>query len=242
MEQGHGKNVQKVASSVAVSAISSHDCHRPTSLRSHLRDDALDCNIFPLRPLHLFSDNIDTASMPLPYAVAPILSITPPVVDTSRYRLKHFARWIRDDLDMRVAREGPDILRPDDVLTLHELFVTLRQSTSITALDLRATGIHKAVKDIAGIATRWPRRLCDDCDKIITIWKSRFGRFKDLHPFLYGRGGRLEGIASVSEHTAEVWLRHLLVLSSTDSRVGTPPEMGRKLPRENPSQCGPPTR
>jgi hypothetical protein len=142
--------------------------------------------------------------MPLPYAAAPIVPTTPPVAELSRYRLKHFARWIRDDLDILVAREGPDILRPDDVLTLHELFVALRQSTSITALDLRATGIHTAVKDIAGTATRWPRRLCDDCDKIITTWKSRFGRFEDLHPFLYGRGGRLEGIASASEHTTEV--------------------------------------
>ncbi|KAF3039359.1 hypothetical protein E8E12_006025 [Didymella heteroderae] len=122
--------------------------------------------------------------MPVPYVAAPRTAVTPPAVDVSRYRLKQLAHWIRDDLDILVAREGPDILRPDDVLTLHELFVALRQSTSITALDLRATGIHKAVKDIAGIATRWPRRLCDDCDKIITIWTSKFGRFDELHPFL----------------------------------------------------------
>lgn len=142
--------------------------------------------------------------MPLVHQAAPPLPVTPPAPDVSRYKLKQLAHWIRDDLDILVAREGPDILRPDDVLTLHELFVALRQSTTITALDLRATGIHRAVKDIAGIATRWPRRLCDDCDKIITIWTSKFGRFDELHPFLYGRGGRLEGIASVSEYTREV--------------------------------------
>lgn len=133
-------------------------------------------------------------------------SQTPPAPDISRYKLKQLAHWIRDDLDILVAREGPDVLRPDDVLTLHELFVVLRQATTITALDLRATGIHKAVKDIAGIATRWPGRLCDDCDKIVTIWTSKFGRFDELHPFLYGRGGRLEGIASVTEYTREVRL------------------------------------
>ncbi|KAJ4376557.1 hypothetical protein N0V86_006670 [Didymella sp. IMI 355093] len=142
--------------------------------------------------------------MPHPYPPAPTTPVTP---DVSRHKLKQLAHWIRDDLDILVAREGPDILRPDDVLALHELFVALRQSTSITALDLRATGIHKAVKDIAGIATRWPRRLCDDCDKIITIWQSRFGRFEELHPFLYGRGGRLEGIASVGEYNNEVLLK-----------------------------------
>ncbi|KAF1923202.1 uncharacterized protein M421DRAFT_75904, partial [Didymella exigua CBS 183.55] len=145
--------------------------------------------------------------MPLARLAAPLPPVTPPVMDISRQKLKEFAHWIRDDLDILVAREGPDILRPDDVLTLHELFVALRHSTTITALDLRATGIHRAVKDIAGIATRWPRRLCDDCDKIITIWTSKFGRFEDLPPFLYGRGGRLEGIASVSEYTREALIK-----------------------------------
>ena len=129
-----------------------------------------------------------------------------PTPDISRSKLKKLALWIRDDLDILVAREGSDILRPDDVLTLHELLVALRQSTTITALDLRATGIHKAVKEIAGIATRWPGRLCDDCDKIISVWTSKFGPFDELRPFLYGRGGRLEGIASVSGYTREVRL------------------------------------
>jgi hypothetical protein len=143
------------------------------------------------------------AEMPLTPGT-PLQSAALPALDMSRYNLKQLAHWIRDDLDILVAREGPDILRPDDVLTLHELFVALRQATTITTRDLRATGIHKAVKDIAGIATRWPGRLCDDCDKIITMWTSKFGRLDELHPFLYGRGGRLEGIASVTEYTREV--------------------------------------
>jgi hypothetical protein len=46
--------------------------------------------------------------------------------------------------------------------------------------------------------------LCDDCDKIISIWTEKFGPFGDIHPFLYGRGGRLEGIASVHEYSREV--------------------------------------
>jgi len=80
---------------------------------------------------------------------------TPPALDLSRPRLKALSRWIRDDLDLLVAREGPNVLRPDDVLTLHETFVQLRLSSSITVLDLRATGIHRAVQDICGVATRW---------------------------------------------------------------------------------------
>ncbi|UPX16714.1 uncharacterized protein EKO05_0007102 [Ascochyta rabiei] len=132
---------------------------------------------------------------------------TPPVPDISRCKLKQVACWIRDDLDLLVAREGPNSLQPDDVLFLHELFVALCQSTTITALDLRATGIHKAVKDIAGIATRWPGRLCDDCDRIIVVWTSKFGKFDNLHPFLCGRGGRLEGIASVTEYTRQALLK-----------------------------------
>lgn len=130
--------------------------------------------------------------------------VTPPAVDLSRPRLKALAKWIRDDLDLVVAREGPNVLHPDDVLTLHDTFVQLRLATNITALDLRATGIHRAIQDIAGVATRWPGRLCDDCDKIIALWTEKFGPFGALRPFLYGRGGRLEGITSATEYSQEV--------------------------------------
>jgi hypothetical protein len=129
---------------------------------------------------------------------------SPSVANLTRPRLKALAKWVRDELDLLVAREGPNILRPDDVLILHETFIALRLATDITALDIRATGIHFAVQDIAGVATRWPGRLCDDCDKIIAIWTEKFGSLKNLHPFMYGRGGRLEGIAGPTEYSREV--------------------------------------
>ena len=138
---------------------------------------------------------------------------TPPALDITRPKLRHVAYWIRDELDPIIAREGPEHLRPDDVLVLHDLFQVLRMSTTITALDLRATGIHKAVLDVSGMATRWPGRLCDDCDRIISIWTARFGRLEDLHPFLYGRGGRLEGIANVEDSTKQVSISSLLIRS-----------------------------
>jgi hypothetical protein len=125
-------------------------------------------------------------------------------MDFSRPRLKQLAQWIRDDLDPVIAQEGPDRIRADDVLALHEIFQALRKSTNISALDLRATGIHRAVMEVAGIATRWPGRLADDCDKIISVWTSKFGRLEDLHPFMYGRGGRLEGIAAAGEFSRAV--------------------------------------
>jgi hypothetical protein len=140
-----------------------------------------------------------------PLSVSTNYPTTPPIQpDLSRQRLKQIARWIRDELDLRVAREGPDILRPDDVLTLHETFIALRHAHNVTISDLRATGIHKAIQDISGVATRWPGRLCDDCDKIIDIWTAKFGPFSEIHPFLFGRGGRLEGIASIHEYSREV--------------------------------------
>ncbi|KAH6644478.1 hypothetical protein C7974DRAFT_439845 [Boeremia exigua] len=145
--------------------------------------------------------------MPLSDLAVSSLPVISPVPDISRYSLKQISRWIRDDLDVRVAREGPDTLRPDDVVALHELFTALRHFTTISVRDLRATGIHKAIKDISGIATRWPGRLCDDCDAIVNIWTIKFGPLDELYPFLYGRGGRLEGIASVSEHNREALLK-----------------------------------
>lgn len=122
----------------------------------------------------------------------------------SRVRLEQLANWIRDDLDLLVAREGPDALHPDDCIFLHEFFISLRQAHHLTVSDLRATGIHKAISDISGVATRWPARLCDDCDRILSIWSVKFGSLTILHPFLYGRGGRLEGIASSTEYSKEV--------------------------------------
>ncbi|KAI8932902.1 hypothetical protein NX059_010379 [Plenodomus lindquistii] len=131
-------------------------------------------------------------------------SSPPPLAsDLSRPALKRLAIWIRDDLDLLVAREGPDILRPDDVLALHDTFIALQHAQYITLQDLRATGIHKAVQDIAGVATRWPGRLCDDCDKIVRIWTAKFGPLSAIRPFLYGRGGRLEGIATASQYSRE---------------------------------------
>lgn len=132
-------------------------------------------------------------------------------IDLSRSRLRHLTTWIRDDLDLKVAREGPDVLRPDDVLILHETFLALPYATHITAMDLRATGIYKAIQDISGVATRWPGQLCDDCDKIISLWTTRFGPLSDLHPFLYGRGGRLESIATVTDYSKEVSLGAALI-------------------------------
>ncbi|EMD58764.1 hypothetical protein COCSADRAFT_58043, partial [Bipolaris sorokiniana ND90Pr] len=127
--------------------------------------------------------------------------------DLSRSRLKEVTKWIRDELDLCVARDGPDVLQSDDVVTLHETFLALRNAKNITLSDLRASGIHKAVKDIAGVATRWPGRLCDDCDTIIDIWTAKFGSLNAIHPFLYGRGGRLEGIASVHEQSRDALLK-----------------------------------
>ncbi|KAF2715723.1 hypothetical protein K504DRAFT_33427 [Pleomassaria siparia CBS 279.74] len=124
---------------------------------------------------------------------------TPPVTDYSRPRLRQIAVWIRDELDPVIARDGPEILRADDVLMLHEMFYALRHSQTISALDLRATGIHRAVMEVAGTATRWPGRLADDCDKIILVWQKKFGALENLRPFMYGRAGRLEGIASATE-------------------------------------------
>jgi hypothetical protein len=124
---------------------------------------------------------------------------TPPTFDLSRSKLRQFSHWIRDELDPLVAREGPELLRADDVLILHDIFQALKTSSGVTALDLRATRVHRAVMAISGIATRWPGRLADDCDELIDQWTAKFGRLEDLRPFLYGRGGRLEGIASVHE-------------------------------------------
>jgi hypothetical protein len=151
----------------------------------------------PLPIVSAFLDSWQTRAMDLP---------TPSDVDTgfSRARLKDIAAWIRDDLDKLVARRGPDSLKPDDVLTLHDIFVTFRKSTTITASDLRASGIHKAIAMISDGTNRWPTRLCIECDKVISAWTAKFGEFNEIRPLLHGRGGRLEGIANATEFSRQV--------------------------------------
>lgn len=79
--------------------------------------------------------------------------------------LRYTAAWIRDSLDPVIAREGPEVMWPDDCLKLQELF----QNLQIYPLDksvMSATRIHNAVLEVAGKATRWPHRLADECDKV----------------------------------------------------------------------------
>lgn len=156
----------------------------------------------PNTSLHLFLDTI--LYLPRRSLTSRMLSVTPPVADLNRVRLRQLASWIRDELDPMIAQEGPEILRANDVLMLHEFFQALRISPTITALDLRATGIHRAVLEVAGTATRWPGRLADDCDRIVFAWQKKFGKLEDLRPFMYGRGGRLESIAKFGELSSAV--------------------------------------
>ncbi|KAF2202480.1 hypothetical protein GQ43DRAFT_310365 [Delitschia confertaspora ATCC 74209] len=125
----------------------------------------------------------------------------------TRARLRELASWIRDELDLTVAREGPDIMHADDVLLLHDLFETLLTSPIITVNTLRATGIHRAVMFVCGKATRWPSKLIDQCDLIVEAWTEKFGPLKSIRPFLYGRGGRLEGIARPSDKSRTALLK-----------------------------------
>jgi hypothetical protein len=160
---------------------------------------------------------------------------TPPAAELTRLRLRHVAAWIRDELDPVIAREGPEILRADDVLTLHEVFYSLRVSHTITALDLRATGIHRAVMEVAGKATRWPGRLADDCDRIIIVWKRKFGPLQDLRPFICGRAGRLEGVASATEFSKAVRLFYICVknILLTLGALVSPSTLAKDLSRQN---------
>ncbi|TKA77803.1 hypothetical protein B0A49_00931 [Cryomyces minteri] len=119
--------------------------------------------------------------------------------------LRAKARWIRDDLDPVIAREGPDIMHPDDVLTLHELLQDLRR-VAIPVELIRYSRIHKAILDIAGKATRWPGKLIDQCDALIVMWEKQFGPLEKLGTPLYETGGRLQGICKPEDLSNETLL------------------------------------
>ncbi|KAF2087127.1 hypothetical protein K490DRAFT_57197 [Saccharata proteae CBS 121410] len=123
-------------------------------------------------------------------------------VDLGREALRARAAWIRDVLDPRIARDGPDIMQPDDVLTLHELFVAL-EKTELGIGTLRYARIHRAVMEVSGKATRWPKRLAEECDRIIDVWERKYGKLTEIKPMLFAPGGRLHGICAGTELTRD---------------------------------------
>ncbi|KAF2663683.1 hypothetical protein BT63DRAFT_483869 [Microthyrium microscopicum] len=116
------------------------------------------------------------------------------------YNLKLTASRIRDVLDPLVAREGPSALEPDDVLTLHTLLVAL-QTIRIPMAAIRYSRIHIAVAEIRGKATRWPARLVDEADAVISLLESRHGALSQIKPPLFNTNGRLWKVCDPHEFT-----------------------------------------
>lgn len=109
----------------------------------------------------------------------------------SREELRQQCRWIRDVLDIEVARNGPDALHSDDILTMDELLRKLLEC-DISSDDLRYSRMHLAIKTVSGLATRWPKKLIERCDALRDVWYSKFGDIPGI--LLYEAGGRLHGI------------------------------------------------
>ncbi|KAK3725463.1 hypothetical protein LTR37_000433 [Vermiconidia calcicola] len=99
------------------------------------------------------------------------------------------ARWIRDELDPQVARDGPDALHSDNILTLDELLRRLLISR-IVLEDIRFSRLHLAIISMSGRATRWPKKLIDRAES-------------KLGSPLYEPGGRLHGICKPEDFSRE---------------------------------------
>ncbi|KAI9705689.1 MAG: hypothetical protein M1820_005099 [Bogoriella megaspora] len=126
--------------------------------------------------------------------------------------LRMLARWIRDDLDPLVAREGPQALAVDVVLELHETFSAFAadpHGVGIHMKSLKYSRIHRAVIEVASKATRWPGRLINLCDEVIECWEEIFGSLRDIPVLLYCEGGRMRGVVKpgywTHEETVEQW-------------------------------------
>lgn len=91
------------------------------------------------------------------------VSNEPPAI-LSPSDLRETAAWIRDVLDPLVAREGPNELHPDDVLSLHTILLSLQKWT-VTRWTLRYSRIGLAILEICGKCTRWPAKLAEEADR-----------------------------------------------------------------------------
>lgn len=116
-------------------------------------------------------------------------------VPINREYLRNRARWIRDELDPVIARQGPDSLHADNVITLFTFFEELRAST-IPLDTIRYSRMQYALLEIVGRATRWPAKLIDCATEIVKSWESLHGPLSELRAPLFDPGGRLHGISS----------------------------------------------
>ncbi|KAK0342818.1 hypothetical protein LTR91_023166 [Friedmanniomyces endolithicus] len=124
--------------------------------------------------------------------------------------LRQRARWIRDDLDPQIARNGHDALHADDILKLDD-FLRQLLSAKLSIEDIRSSRIHLAVLEIAGRGTRWPKRLIERCDAVKGAWEVAHGPLQGMGFALYEGGGRLQGICRPEDLSKELlivkWLR-----------------------------------
>lgn len=116
--------------------------------------------------------------------------------------LRKQARWIRDDLDPQVARDGPDALHSDDILRLDE-FLRRLLASNVHLEDIRFSRLHLAIGGIYGRATRWPKKLIEKADTLHAAWEAEYGLLSQLVPPLYEPDGRLHGICKVEDLSKE---------------------------------------
>lgn len=116
--------------------------------------------------------------------------------------LRKQSRWIRDDLDPQVARDGPDALHSDDILTLDE-FLRRLLTSKVQLEDIRHSRLHSAILAICGQATRWPKKLIERADSLSIAWEVEYGPLKNITPVLYEPGGRLHGVCKPEDTSKE---------------------------------------
>lgn len=148
---------------------------------------------------------------------------TPPSVYDLEY-LRQQARWMRDELDPQVARNGPDALHSDEILKVDD-FLRRLLSSNVSVEDIRTSRIHLAVMEIAGRATRWPARLVTRCDALKETWEANHGRLKHLGIPLFEPGGRLHGISKPEDLNNE----KLIAKWSRMPGIKLSPEVARRV-------------
>lgn len=124
--------------------------------------------------------------------------------------LTSLTQWIRDKLDLSIARDGPEAILVEDALYMDQLLRKL-QVVTLSVDDIRISRIHLALMEISGRATRWPHCLAGRAEAVIKAWECRIGKLSDIGIELLGPGGRLEGFATAADIAGDKlltkWLR-----------------------------------
>lgn len=117
--------------------------------------------------------------------------------------LRAQARYIRDVLGPLIGREGGEALSAEAVADLRVFLEDLGEM-DMTMETIQYSRIEKAIMEMCGPGTRWPKDLIARAEAVMNRWEGSLGPLKRVRTNLWGPGGRLQSVSKIVLRPAPV--------------------------------------